>query len=168
MSWALVQRSLKPSKVWAMSVVERSCLKLLMHIHTNSCCVNFCRNKMVTSSFSFCCPNQFWDSNPFLEVVDLFEEFMLQFRKTRVSTIWRLLARVIEWPTAIMVRLSWLGVVYYWLASRHEISNMLVRVLHPLKHLEVIYYEFWRNNINSIHIGYSFVSVKFTSSYYSY
>lgn len=61
-SWPFIERSLKPSQVYAMSAIRRSCLKLLSTWRTNLCCVNFCGQqkgeplhlamKSITFSFS--------------------------------------------------------------------------------------------------------------------
>lgn len=89
MSPAFVQRSLKPSKVWAMSSVVRSCLKLLRHMAANSCCVNFYGHikvsplhlamKSVTLSFSFAFASiNYGTPTRFLGLVEWLNEFMFQ------------------------------------------------------------------------------------------
>lgn len=70
-----------------MSTIERSCPKLLRHMYTNSCCVNFCRHTKVTSLHlawswwrSHSPSISSWaslDANPSFGVPKLSEEFTL-------------------------------------------------------------------------------------------
>lgn len=87
MPWAFVHKWLKPSKVWGMTVIEWSCMKLLRQMHTNLAVRTSGGTRSSVSSISwwnqwhFICSlflhNQFWDANPSSCVAEFFEEFVL-------------------------------------------------------------------------------------------
>lgn len=79
----------EPFEVWAMKVVQRSRIKLLRHMRTNSRCVNFCGHTNVkplhlamnlVMSISFVLHlNQFRDTYPSVTVAKLFQKLMFHY-----------------------------------------------------------------------------------------